>query len=216
MPDKTSDKNQISKELLQRAYDLKGPEDTRQLYHDWAATYNDTMVTGLTYSAPTSVANMLEAHCDDKSALIADIGCGTGLTGKAAFDLGYQRLVGLDFCDEMLAQAGQLGIYQQLINADLTKTLDIETGCFDAAISSGIFTYGHLNADCLAEIFRIIRPGGLFVCVVRLQVWQELGFAETFARMQADKLITLVAEKMAGNYETSTQPDGHYLVFRKN
>ncbi len=208
--------DETSKEILQRAYDLKNKEETRQLYKDWATTYDDTMVGGLHYSAPRGVVDMLAQQLADKSAQIADIGCGTGLTGKAAAEQGFDNLVGLDFSDEMLAQAAKLDIYNQLLNADLTGELAIETGRFDAAISSGLFTYGHLDASCLDEIFRIIRTGGLFACVVRLQIWQELGFAERFDQLENQGIISRIAEKEAGNYETSETADGRYLVFRKN
>ena len=210
-----SDKNKISKDLLQRAYDLKSVQDTRDLYRDWATTYDETMVDDLTYSAPVVVGQLLADHVLDKTGLVADFGCGTGLTGQAAYDLGFKQLAGLDFSDEMLAVAKKRGIYTQLANADLTTKLDIETGCFDAAISSGIFTYGHLNADCLSEIFRTIKSGGAFVCVVRLQVWEELGFAKEFARLVANGEIEQLSAKKDCGYHTSQEPDGWFLAYRK-
>ncbi len=207
--------NKTSKEILQRAYDLKSQQDTRDLYRDWASTYEQTMVDGLTYSAPSNIAKLLSEYASNKKQLIADIGCGTGLTGQAAFDLGYSNLVGLDFSDEMLAQARKRKIYQSLLNADLTGTLDIETGLYDIAISSGVFTYGHLDATCLDEIFRIIKPDGLFICVVRLQVWEPLGFADKFSALEAQGLIECLSTKEFGNYETSQNADGRYLVIKK-
>jgi len=207
--------DKTSKQILQRAYDLKSKQDTHELYRDWASTYDKTMVDGLTYSAPQNIADLLKENVLDKTSLIADIGCGTGLTGQAAFDLGYKNLIGLDFCDEMLEQAAKRNIYQSLLNADLTQTLDIETGRYDIAISSGIFTYGHLDASCLDEIFRIIKSKGLFICVVRLQVWEPLGFAEKFATMERNDMIKTLASNEFGNYQTSQHADGRYLVIEK-
>ena len=208
-----NDKN----ELLQRAYDLSGPEEAQALYRDWATTYDETMVGELSYIAHKQIARMLAEHLSgkEKTGYIADIGCGTGLTGQAAFDFGLTNLAGLDFSDEMLAVAAKRNIYKDLINVDLRDTLDIQSGTFDHAVSSGIFTHGHLDAGCLAEIFRIIKPGGLFACVVRKQVWEEMGFASTFADMESSGKIERVKEVMAGNYETSTEANGFYLVFRK-
>lgn len=210
-----SDKSKTSKALLQRAYDLKSEQDTRDLYRDWATTYDQTMVDELTYSSPSTVAALLAEQVKDKSGLVADFGCGTGLTGQAAFDLGFTQLVGLDFSDEMLVVAKKRGIYTELRNVDLTTKLDIETGCYDAAISSGIFTYGHLNADCLSEIFRTIKVGGVFVCVVRLQVWNELGFAEEFARMVGNGEIERLEARKDCGYQSSKEPDGWFLAYRK-
>ena len=202
-------------ELLKRAYSVKTREEMKQLYHDWAHSYDHTMVDGLTYNAPVKTADALARHLDDRKALVADIGCGTGLTGAGLAAHGFSRLHGLDFCDEMLAEARARGIYEKLINVDLTTPLDIETASYDAAISSGLFTHGHLDAACLDEILRIIRPGGLFSCVVRVQVWEPNGFADKFASLEADGAIEMIERRLDTNYEKSTEPDGWYLVMRR-
>ena len=209
--------NKDKNELLQRAYDLSGPEEAQALYRDWATTYDETMVGELSYIAHQKIARMLAEHLSgaEKTGYIADIGCGTGLTGQAAFDFGLTNLAGLDFSDEMLSVAAKRNIYKELLNVDLRGNLEIDSNRFDHAVSSGIFTHGHLDASCLAEIFRIIRPGGLFACVVRKQVWEEMGFASTFADMENSGKIKRIEEVMAGNYETSTETNGFCLVFKK-
>ena len=203
-----------SAQLLQRAYDLKSSEETQELYRDWASTYDETMVDGLTYNAPDKVAALLADHVADKEILVADIGCGTGLTGQGVADRGFKTIDGLDFSKEMLAVSAKRGIYRKLINVDLTKKIDIASDTYGAAVSSGIFTYGHLDATCLDEIIRIIKPGGLFACVVRTQVWQPLGFAERFAELEQAGSLLRLQETLDTNYENSEQVDGRYLLFK--
>ncbi len=204
------------KEMLQRAYNVKTDRDTKELYRDWAETYDRTMVDGLTYNSPKKIADLLAAHKLDADSRIADIGCGTGLTAASLASFGYSNIDGLDYSDEMLAVAGKRGIYKNLINADLRKKLDIAEGTYDAALSSGMFTHGHLDATCLDEIFRIIKPGGLFACVVRIQVWETMGFEEKFAGLEKAGTISRLDDEFDTNYDKSSKKDGRYLVFQRN
>ena len=50
-------------QLLARAYALRGndPEETLRLYADWAETYDQTMLGGLSYSSPQRVAALSNA-----------------------------------------------------------------------------------------------------------------------------------------------------------
>jgi SAM-dependent methyltransferase len=112
-------------ELLKRAYDLKSDDETHALYRDWAGTYEDTMLQGLGYLSPALVSDALANHVQDKSAATIDIGCGTGLAGQALTGHGFTIIDGLDYSAEMLEVAASHGIYRKLIEADLTKSLDL-------------------------------------------------------------------------------------------
>ncbi len=85
--------------------------------------------------------------------------------------------------------------------------------CF--AISSGMFTHGHLDATCLDEIFRIIKPTGLFACIVRIQVWDAMGFNDKFTSLESKGKIERLTDEFDTNYENADQKEGRYLVFRK-
>ncbi len=66
-------------QLLARAYALRGndPDATLKLYADWAETYDQTMLDGLSYRSPqriASLAAMTEARRDVR---VLDVGCGT-------------------------------------------------------------------------------------------------------------------------------------------
>ena len=155
--------NIVAKSLLERAHSLRSEEEVKALYNDWALTYDKTMLEGLGYLSPAKAARLLSLNVIDKSARILDVGTGTGLVGRELAGLGYLHIDGIDYSTPMLEVAEKTGAYQNLLDADLNKPLDIEEGIYDALICIGTFTHGHVGAGCLDELFRILKPGGHFV-----------------------------------------------------
>lgn len=92
---------------------------------------------------------------------ILDAGAGTGLVGQHLKDLGYTNVDGLDISQEMLNIAHDKGIYKNLICAPLSeKKIDqIQSGSYDALISSGTITVAHVKPPALDEIVRLVKPG---------------------------------------------------------
>ena len=99
--------------------------------------------------------------------------------------------------------------------ADLTKPTDIPTAEYDAAICAGLFTYGHLDAECLDEIFRTIKSGGFFAGAIRQQIWEEMGFHEKFTAWEKDQRIKTLSSESMDNYENANKNDGLYIVVQK-
>ncbi|MEL7429638.1 MAG: class I SAM-dependent methyltransferase, partial [Pseudomonadota bacterium] len=144
------------KALLERAYSLETESETRALYRDWAASYDQTMLSGLKYLTPAKTAAMLEREVEDRNALVLDVGCGTGLAGENLAALGFSTIDGMDYCAEMLdtARAKQHGgkpVYQRLIEADLTLHLPVADQTYDHMICTGTFTHAHVGAEALRE-----------------------------------------------------------------
>lgn len=92
---------------------------------------------------------------------ILDAGAGTGLTGEHLRDAGYKNVDALDISQEMLAIARGKGVYQNLICAALSdqKIGEIETGQYDATISTGAIHIGHIKPGAFEEILRHVKPG---------------------------------------------------------
>ncbi len=202
-------------ELLDRAYHVANEGDMHALYRDWADTYDGHLVDDLQYSAPDRVAALLQKHCSDADPAVVDIGCGTGLTGEALVRQGFETLDGIDFSPEMLIRARSKGIYRDLIEADLTKSLDIADATYQAAASSGTFTHAHVGAQALDEIFRILKPGGVLVCSVNQSVWDPMGFSAKVDELTTAGTIETLAIKEAPLFSASDQDRGNYCVFRK-
>ena len=84
---------------------------------------------------------------------------------------------------EMLAQAEEKGIYDELILADLNEPLALPDNTYAGAISSGTFTHGHVKADALGEISRVLKPGAPFAFTVHSDFWEDSGFPEALDRL---------------------------------
>ena len=201
--------------LVQRAYALSSAADSKALYRDWANTYDHSMVDDLGYLTPQLTAKLLAEHIDSRDAQVLDVGSGTGLAGVALHAAGFTQLHALDFSPEMLAVADRRGIYQTLIEADLTNTLTMLTDDqFDAMICTGTFTHSHVGAECLAELWRILVPGGILACTVHHAIWDSSGFARTIAKMESAGDLRTVYRKPGPYYASSDGDEGDYIVWK--
>ncbi len=201
-------------ELLRRAYELSDMAESAQLYTEWAETYDLTMVDGLGYLSPTHLGELLARVVNWRDRPIADLGCGTGLVAAGLHDHGFSVFDGIDLSLAMTEVAARRGIYRQFIAADLTATLPIADNTYGAAICNGTFTSGHVGAESLPEIVRIIEPGGVLCCAVHHAVWDTMGFGTTFAEMLDNGTLAEISVTRTAFYATSTD-DGRHCAFRK-
>ena len=125
----------------------------------------------------------------------------------------------LDITPEMLEVARGKGLYRSLMLGDLTKVLEIPDGSYDAVISCGTFTHGHVGPECFPELLRITRPGAVFACGTIAPVLDGAGFGSALARMVAAGQITPVAFRDIAIYEGADHPHkddrGLVMVFRR-
>jgi predicted TPR repeat methyltransferase len=202
------------KDLLQRAYDVKNPEEAKDLYRDWAGSYDQHLERGLRYVAPTVIAQMLSVAEPDHRVRVLDVGCGTGLVGVSLSKLGFVQLDGLDFSSQMLDEARRKGVYRKLIHADLNESLDLAPSTYGAAISCGTFTHGHVDANALDRIARLLKPGAIFACTIHQAVWESGGFAGTLERLGSDGVL-VVEEICERAYFDGSGPDGRFCLLRR-
>ncbi len=202
-------------EFLRRAYALATQTEGAELYREWAATYDTTMVDGLGYVSPRLLTDLFARHVPWRNQRVIDLGCGTGLVGSELVRHGFGSFDGLDLSTDMMGEAERRNIYQEFVVADLTKPLPIADATYGAAICNGTFTSGHVDATCLSEVVRIIEPGGYLVCAVHHAVWNTLGFAHGFERLvDMGELVELAVIESA-YYKSSTATDGRLCAFRK-
>jgi len=209
-----------SEELLRRAYALESDADTKSLYEDWAETYDQTMVDGLKYLTPRKMASLLVEAALPFSSKILDVGSGTGLAGERLAQLGFTNIDALDYSAAMLDSAsekrvGGKAIYQSLIEADLNASLDMKENLYDAMICTGTFTHAHVRATCLHELFRILKPGGLFACTVHKDVWVPADFSKTVKQLAANNVLKTRGMVMDIFFETDEEPQGWYILWEK-
>jgi SAM-dependent methyltransferase len=200
---------------LEEAYEINGPEDARRMYGDWAETYDQSFGEAWGYIAPREIAGILKAEMDP-AGVVLDIGAGTGLVAEHLRGLTVDAL---DITPEMLKIARTKGLYRTLRLGDLTKALDIPDASYDAVISCGTFTHGHVGPECLPELLRITRPGALFVCGTIAPVLDGARFGSALARLVAAGRITPVIFHDIPIYEGAEHPHkddrGLVMVFRR-
>ncbi|MCV6595231.1 MAG: class I SAM-dependent methyltransferase [Silicimonas sp.] len=191
---------------LDGAYALQSPEEALRLYRDWAARYDAEFVAGTGYRLPYLVVERYLAAGGLAPAL--DIGCGTGAVGQAL--PGEILLDGLDFSPEMLAEARAKSRYRHLIEADLKAALPIADSTYAGLLSAGTFTHGHVGAEALPELIRILAPGGVAVLSIRDEIWEAMGFETAFAQAAAMGQITRPDRRTEAVYGSGdTAPEGH-------
>ena len=137
------------------------------------------------YVAPMIACDLLKGYLDRKAARILDAGCGTGIVGALLHKDGYGNIEGLDYSPQMLAQAERKGIYTALHRGDLTKALLTADDAYDAVISVGTFTCGHVGPEAFGELVRVTRPGGYLCFTVREQAWEEDDYRTIVRDMEA-------------------------------
>ena len=167
---------------LDKAYSVKTPEDSRRLYAEWASTYNETFIKANDYVYPRTIAQKFD-ELISKSEIqsVVDIGCGTGAVGSYLASLRPNlKITGVDISPEMLAEASKLKridgspVYNDLNEVDLTAELPEKS--FDAMISAGTFTHGHLGPQTLTSLIQLVHVNGWFAIGINAQHFELRGF----------------------------------------
>jgi len=196
----------MSQSRLDAVYGASSVEELSNAYDEWAESYDSDMAD-VGYRHPSVALGLLARHVPRGSAPILDAGAGTGLVGELLSTLGYPGVDGLDASKGMLAIAESKKTYRELHHAFLGRPLPFENDDYVAAVSTGVFTAGHVGVEGLPELFRVVRPGGHVVLTVKLTLW-EAGFKDFLKRNEDEGTIRLVEvtpqyASMPGGQETS-------------
>lgn len=159
------------KEIHDRVLNAKDTHELMAAYAEWADRYDGDLLDEMGYVAPVIASKLLQEHLEDKDARILDAGCGTGIVGEVMSKDAYSNITGLDYSADMLEKAREKKVYKELSQADLTKPLSTPDDTYDAIISVGTFTCGHVGPSAFGELVRITRPGGYICLTVREQAW---------------------------------------------
>ena len=173
-------------QFVSDAYQLDDEADSIEFYKKWADDYDHQMLVKLEYVAPIGIARLLCEFLPNKESEIFDVGCGTGLTCRFLADNGYQALDGIDLSPDMVRVAREQGIYRDLIVGDVNQIIERHSSIYDAVISSGTFTHGHVGPEPLDELFRVLRTGGILACTVHKDLWTSRGFERKLESLVSD------------------------------
>ncbi len=189
------------------------PRKLREYYESWAEDY-EADVGSADYSGPAIAARLLPRHLAPGGARLLDAGCGTGLVGRELGALGYTRIDGFDLSESMARRARETGSYREVRGGvDIMRAGEIYPAEFDAVLSIGVFTLGHVPAAALEVLLGLARPGGILLLSTRTHYYEESDFRELVEGLLATGRLEL--QQCLRDAPYNSDGAAHYWVFRK-
>jgi predicted TPR repeat methyltransferase len=135
----------------------------RALFDDYAPHFERHLVDGLAYRGPELLVAALDAAVPGRRfGRALDLGCGTGLMGRALAGRAA-RIDGVDIAPRMIDVARRSGAYAMLTVASLDEAVAAAPeGTFDLITAADVLVYLGDLSSVFASIARVLTPGGLF------------------------------------------------------
>jgi SAM-dependent methyltransferase len=138
----------IPDEVLRRFYQQVDLE-----YPEWANTYGN-------YNPPAALLRY--AGQLDRNSRILEIGAGGGYLLEDLWRLGFRKLTGSDITATSLAEMRRRDGALAVVGAD-AETLPFRSETFDVVITSDVIEHLPRVDQHLAEVLRVLRPGGRYL-----------------------------------------------------
>ena len=174
--------------------EIRGKQQIQDLYDDWAKNYEDAVLEW-GYKAPRVAAQFLKQYGVTEDDKVLDVGCGTGMTGKAVRDIvgPKTQITGVDISQKSLDAAQKSGHYEATINSSLDRLpFPFEDDGFDALECIGVLTYVQEHKDVLTEFVRVVKPGGILVFSHRSDHYESFAIADLIQSSVDEGSIELV------------------------
>lgn len=196
-------------------------DDALTAFRAWARNY-DQRNDPATYYAPEILARLAAQHLPPGDGPILDLACGTGLVGERLVQSRFTDLTGLDLSDDMLQRAAEKGVYRQLLPANLHDPLPLPPASFAAITCCGAFYVGSVDVLALAHALPLLRPGGMLICDIENEAWQDGGYAHVLQGLQAEGALDILEATPIRMFrpgyldpsEDASAPQGMALVAR--
>lgn len=203
------------------AYSYEKPEDLARYYDDSASQYDD-YVEQVKYILHLKVAAEFVLNTTSWGRVL-DVGCGTGCLGEAISNiLPSMQIDGVDISTNMISIAKQKRnkvlyrqSYKNLFIHDVTKDWSFTDTRYDALVSSGVFTSGHLMPSDLVGSLNVLRGYGLVVVSVKSNHYEEQNFAQTLQDLFDSHRISQPVIKEVDSYDSDYEAKSRVITFRK-
>jgi SAM-dependent methyltransferase len=128
-----------------------------------------------------------------------DLGCGDGVLTELLREVAVAdwRLVGVDSDSCEAAAARNSGIYER-VHAASGDSIDEPNSSFDLAFANSVLEHVKNLPDCLREIGRCLRPGGMLAATVPSPAFRELlSGPGRWARRTRGEYLTEIDRRLA-------------------
>ena len=137
------------------------------LFDEYAPRFDQALQGALAYRAPEHLGAALMRRLDSLpnagTARGLDLGCGTGLVGRAV-RLALGALDGIDLSEEMLKRAAATGLYDALVAGDLAaRPLPAPHAPYELIVAGDALNYLGDLAGVFVEVAGALSPEGLFL-----------------------------------------------------
>src|SRR5947208_2931621 len=130
----------------------------------WSDVERASNYVGLFASAPEAIDSLLDAAGAKPNIKALDLCCGQGNVSEAMLSRGCE-VIGLDFSSAMLVFARRRAPKATFIEAD-AQDLPFDDGKFDIVVSNLGICHVPDQPRTLAEVRRVLQPGGKFAMTV--------------------------------------------------
>jgi len=155
------------KDRVKWVYDRTTQTTLEEKYDAWAGNY-DLELEETYRMCPATAAKVLGNYLVDRNSRILDAGAGTGMAGEELARLGFTNITAADISRRMLDIARAKSVYRELFRWNIEEAPIWEDESFDGIVSVGVFTFSHAHPKALFNMYRLLKPGGIFVVTVRV------------------------------------------------
>ena len=130
------------------------------LFDNYAETFDRHLVGHLQYRAPKLVVDAALAAGVKDRADVLDMGCGTGLCGPLLRPFA-KTLIGVDLSSNMIGQAREKKVYNELFVDEIVAFLSVRFAQFDLAVAADVLNYLGDLQPVFAATSQALRVGGV-------------------------------------------------------
>jgi len=180
-------------------------ENIAEHYNELSSHYEEIYLRA-GWHDPLKCAELAKTCMGDtaESAVVLDMGCGTGLVGKYLVERGFKEIVGLDASAGMIEKARSKGSYTELEELFLGNPETFPSNLhnrFDIITASGILAEGHLDNKVFDEMLMALKVGGYAIFATRTMYLTQYNYIEKITELEKEAKWKLVHEVTFDRYD---------------